>query len=321
MPSTDHERLLVKTARLYYEQEMTQAEISQQLRLSRQKVQRLLRQARDEGIVQISIRPLMGIYADLERDLEAHFGLREAVVVETTAYEDQPTVAREVGAGAAEYLLRVVQPGDAIVISWGGSLLGMVNALFANPTRSDVEGIRVIQGLGGLGDPTREVHAADLARRLAQALGGQATLLPAPGVAGTREACDAFYGDPHVRKALEQAAAANLAFMGIGAPRPDSILIREGAIVDWPELAALQEHGAAGDINLRYFDERGQLIPSDLDDRVIGLTLDAIRRIEQVVGVAGGAAKLKAIRGALEGRLIDVLVTDNQTARLLVERD
>jgi DNA-binding transcriptional regulator LsrR (DeoR family) len=240
-------------------------------------------------------------------------------VVETTAYEDQPTVAREVGAGAAEYLMRILQSHDKIVISWGGSLLGMVNALFSDPPPKDVEDVMVIQGLGGLGDPNSEVHGSDLTRRLAKALGAQAFLLPAPGVAGSRSAYDALYTDPHVAEALRRAREANLAFMGIGAPRPDSILVREGTIVSWPELAKLREQGAVGDINLRYFDERGQTIASDLDSRVIGLTLDEIRQIGHIVGVAGGSAKFNAIRAALVGKLVDVLVTDHLTAQRLLD--
>ncbi len=117
MTPTDHQRLLVKTARLYYEQSLTQAEIAERLRLSRPKVQRLLEQARSEGIAQISIRPIMGVFSEEERALEEQFGLREAVIVETSDYESQSTVAREVGAAAAEYLVRIIQPGDTLVIS------------------------------------------------------------------------------------------------------------------------------------------------------------------------------------------------------------
>lgn len=315
----DHGRLLVKVARLYYEQDLIQAEIARRLRLSRQKVQRLLSQAREEGVVQISIRPVMDTFADLEKAMEQKFGLREAVIVETTAYDDQPAVAREVGAGAAEYLLRVAQPGDKIVISWGGSLLGMVNAVAASPHREDLSHVTVIQGLGGLGDPNNETHASDLTRRLARALNGQALLLTAPGAAGTRIARDAFYNDPYVAQALQSALSAEIMFTGIGAPRPDSILVREGNIVTWPELEGLMDLGAVGDLNLRYFDARGQKISSDLDGRVIGLDLQQMRQINLVVGVAGGGAKHKAIEAALEGHLVDVLVTDHLTAqRLLV---
>ncbi len=315
MVSKDHERLLVKVARFYYEQELTQSEISNRLRLSRQKVQRLLKQAKDVNIVQITIRPVIGAFPELERMLENRFGLQEAVVIETTNFEDQFVVAREVGMGAADYLMRVVQPQDSIVISWGGSLLGMVNALYGGSQRSDLDGIKVIQGLGGLGDPNKEVHAADLTRRLAQVFGGEAVLLPTPAVAGTREARDTYFEDPFVSHILEQAQSAKLAVMGIGAPRLDSILMREGKIVTGQDLEYLGQNGAVGDINLRFFDENGKIVQSNFDQRVIGLTLDEIQRIERVVGVAGGSAKVSAIRGALAGQLVDVLVTDQITAK------
>jgi DNA-binding transcriptional regulator LsrR (DeoR family) len=318
--ATDHNRLLVKIARLYYEQDMTQAEIGKRLRLSRQKVQRLVHQARDQGVVRIGIRPIMGIFSDLEKGLEEQFGLREAVVVETSAYDNQPTVAREVGVGAADYLIRVVQSHDRIVLSWGGSLLGMVNTLSHHPSM-ELKDVTVIQGLGGLADPNNEIHAADLTRRLSKSLGGKALLLPAPGVAGNQPAREAHCGDPHVAGVLRQARAANLAFMGIGAPRPESILVQEGNIVTWQELAALKKLGAVGDINLRYFDDRGRKVPSDLDDRVIGLTLEEIGKIDHVVGVAGGTEKFGAIRAALRGKLVDVLVTDHMTARRLLQTE
>jgi DNA-binding transcriptional regulator LsrR (DeoR family) len=315
MLSPDHERLLVKVSRFYFEQELTQSEISKRLRLSRQKVQRLIKQAKEQGIVQITIRPVIGAFPDLERMLETRFGLQEAVVIETTNFEDQFVVAREVGVGAADFLMRVVQPRDSIVISWGGSLLGMVNALFGSYRRSDLDSIKVIQGLGGLGDPNKEVHAADLTRRLAQVLEGEAVLLPTPAVAGTPEARDTYFEDPFVCHVLEQAQTANLAVMGIGAPRLDSILMREGRIVTVEDLEGLKRKGAVGDMNLRFFNGKGKLVQSNFDQRVIGLTLDEIQIIERVVGVAGGAAKVSAIRGALAGKLVDVLVTDHITAQ------
>jgi DNA-binding transcriptional regulator LsrR (DeoR family) len=109
--------------------------------------------------------------------------------------------------------------------------------------------------------------------------------------------------------------------MGIGAPRPDSILVREGEIVKWPELEALSARGAAGDINLRYFDQGGNPVDSNLDARVIGLTLEEIGRIDRVIGIAGGETKVKAMRGALNGKLIDVLVTDHVTAQAILSID
>lgn len=314
-----NKRLLVKTAQLYYQQNYTQSEIAGKLQLSRQKVQRLLQQARQEGVVQINIRPILGTYTDLEEELERRFGLREVLIVEVSDFYDPVKVEQEVGSGAAEYLSRAVRPKESVVISWGGTLLGMVNALDARTETAGLDGTKVIQGLGGLGDPNKEVHAFDLTRRLAQVLGGEAVLLPTPGVAGTRETRDAFYADPFVKKILEQARRATMAVMGIGAPRRDSILIREGKIVNWSELENLSRKGAVGDINLRFFDKNGQPISSSLDERVIGLSLSEIVKINHVIGIAGGAAKVDAIRGALSGKLVHILVTDHVTAQKILE--
>jgi len=318
MSTSDHQRLLVKVSRLYYEQEQTQSEISKRLRLSRQKVQRLLKEARQEGVVQIRIRPVMDGFDDLEHVLEESYELREVIIVETTDYRDHDRVTREIGVAAAEFLLRVIQAHDTITVSWGSSLLGMVNALYATISSMDIDSLRVVQGLGGLGDPTNETHAAELTRRLASVLGGQAVLLPAPGIAGTQAAVDAFQTDPHVRRALQTAASANLAFMGIGAPRQDSILVQKGTIVNWEELNILKKRGAVGDINLRYFDRNGRLLESELNGRVIGLSLEEIRQINTGVGIAGGDAKFDAVKGALLGQLINVLITDDKTAQRLL---
>jgi len=183
----------------------------------------------------------------------------------------------------------------------------------------DLKDVTVIQGLGGLADPNNEIHAANLTRLLSRSLGGKALLLPAPGVAGNQKARDAHCSDPHVAEVLRQGRAANLAFMGIGAPRPKSILVQEGTIVTWQELATLKKLGAVGDLNLRYFDDCGRRVLSDLDERVIGLTLEEIGKIDHVVGVAGGAEKFGAIRAALRGKLVDVLVTDHMTAHGLLQ--
>ena len=313
----DYNRLLIKVARFYYERDMVQSQIATKLGLSRQKVQRLLKEAQETGIVRIGIAPITGIYSKLEQQLEEKYNLREAVIIETSDYDNLSIVSQEIGAGAAEYLLRVIQPQDKIVISWGTALLGMVNSLF-HQLEKKVKGIRVIQCLGGLVDPNHETHAAELTRRLALELNGLATLLPAPGAAGSKSVCQSFYADPHVKDALALAKSANIAFVSIGSPRKDSILVKNGDIIKWSEIAALKEKGAVGDINLRYFDKNGKIIGSEFNERVLGLTLEELKEIGHVVGVAGGKVKLSAIRGALAGNHIDVLVTEHITAKKLL---
>lgn len=316
----DHKRLLIKAARLYYEQDMTQAEISDQLRLSRQKIQRILNQAREEGIVSITIHPIMEVFPDLEKALEEQFNLSEALVVETSDPNNQNTIAREVGAGAAEYLWRILRPGDRIVMSWGNSLLGMVNALMSKP-HGQVKNLQVIQGLGGLGNPNVAIHGAELVRRTARALGAQPLLFPAPAIAASDTVRDAIYADPFVAHTLEVARSANVAFVGIGASDSDTIAVPDlWRFLPRSVFPNLLKKGAVGSINLRYFDKSGELVPSEINERIVGLTLDELKKIPRVVGVAGGSAKHKAVRAALEARLINVLVTDHLTAKAMFSK-
>ncbi|MCC6859522.1 MAG: sugar-binding transcriptional regulator [Bryobacterales bacterium] len=319
MRTLNQNRLLVKVARLYFEQDLTQAQIADRLRLTRQKVQRMLVQARETGVVQIRISPMMGLHPHLEKILEHRFDLVEAIVVETTDYTDQGTVARELGVAGAEYLLRAVRPRDRIVFSWGNSLLALVNALLY-PARVHAEELQVIQALGGLGDPNHEIHATQLVRNAARALGAQAILLPAPAVAGSAVACRAFYSDPYVCRVLETARTANLAFVGIGSSDAESILVPEFWNIMTPSmLATLKGRGAVGSINLRYFDRHGRAVASELDRLIVGLTLDELKQIHRVVGIAGGSTKLRAIEAALRAKLINVLITDHISAGRLAE--
>jgi len=316
----DHKRLLIKAARLYYEQDMTQAQIAEHLRLSRQKTQRILEEAREKGVVSITIHPITEIYSDLEEGLEKRYGLSEALIVETTDPNNQNVIAREVGAGAAEYLTRVIRPNDKVVLSWGNSLLGMVSSLNAT-SHTQVRNLQLIQGLGGLGDPNVAIHGAELVRRAARALGALAVLFPAPAIAATKALRDAIYRDSYVAHTLELARSANLAFVGIGSSDNDSIAVPDlWRFLPRSVLPNLLKKGAVGSINLRYFDRNGQLVPSEINDRIIGLTLDEFKRIPRVVGIAGGSAKVEAIRAALRAKLLNVLVTDNITATMLLEK-
>lgn len=314
----DRRRLLVKIARMYYEENLTQAEISVRLRMSRQKVQRIVGDAHEQGIVQISISPIAGIYSDMERALEARFGLKEALVVETVAYDNQIAIAKELGSAAAEYLMRISRPRDKIVLSWGSALLCMVNALPSNSLAPS--GISVIQGLGGLGNLNQEVHATRLVRRAASALNAEAVLLPAPAVASTRGAWDAFCKDPSIADVLDRARASDLAFVGIGSCEAETITMPDfWRAMTSGTLRDLMEHGAVGSINLRYFDANGKKVPSEFDKTVIGLTLSELKQIPHVVGVAGGAAKFKPIVAVLSAKLVNVLITDNVTAQELLK--
>ena len=306
-------RLLYKVAKAYYEDGLTQQEIGRRFGISRIRVSRLLQQAREERVVQIIISPQGGSHADLEREVEARYGLDEVVIV-SAAGDDSQSITRALGPAAARCLLRSLSGSEVLALTWGTAVLSVVDAM---PARHWPE-MRVVQALGGLGQPEAEVHGAEVVRRLGGILGARPRLLSAPGIVPSRLVRDALLGDPQISDTLALAAQADVALVGIGVVAAANSVVRQaGTILTEAEIAALQVRGAVGDIALRFFDDQGRSIGGELADRVVGLDLAQLRRIPRVIGVAGGPAKLAAIRAALRGRLVHTLVTDEATGRAL----
>jgi len=315
MARIDELRLMAKIARMYYTQGLRQTEICDRLNIHQSTVSRVLKRAEREGIVRISVSAPAGTHAELEDGLQSRYGLLEAVVVDSLQAEEQ--IARDLGAAAAFYLETTLKPKEILGISsWSAALLAMVNAM--HPTQR-WKGTRVVQILGGVGSPSAEVHATQVTRRLADLIGGEATLLPAPGVVGSSDARNVLLKDRFVREAVEWFPALTLALVGIGATEPSRALASSGNVFSPQELKLLAARGSVGDICLRFFNGTGGQVVTELNERVISIELSDLRKVRRVVGVAGGHRKRDAIAGALAGKLVNVLITDFATAEYLLE--
>ena len=308
-------RLLLKVSKLYYEQGLTQQQISDRLNLSRPKVSRLLKQSQLVGVVKINIIPQPGIHADLEGELEAKYGLLEAVVVGVSEPKSQNAVSREIGAGAAEYFSRITNSPSVIGISWGTTLQAMVDAIPAIDCRDS----HVVQLVGGLGIHESEAHATYITRRLVSQTNSKLSILPATGIVDNANVKKVFLSDSHVQEVFSLFKKINIAYVGIGAPILDSIVMRDGSIITEKELETLRSRGAVGDICMRYFDAGGSAIDSEVNNRVIGISLEDLKKVDHVVGVTGGPEKINAIRAALKGKIINVLITDHVSAKKVLE--
>jgi DNA-binding transcriptional regulator LsrR (DeoR family) len=307
--------LLEKVAKLYYEDGMTQEKIAQKLRISRPKVSRLLTEARAEGVVQIIVNSMPNGFEDLERELEMKTGLLDSVITRVSDPHDANLVSQELGSAAAQYFERIVQDGDVVGFTWGNTLSVMADQISPLKLRQ----MLIVQMVGGMGDPFSDAHAGDIARRAAQTLNAKLAVMPAPGIVDTVEMCEAMRKNKHVSHALSLGAEVKVAFVGIGSFRKDALLMRNEDIITWQEVDPLIKRGAVGDIGLRFFDIKGTRLHSEIDQRIIGVELDVIRKLERVVGVAGGTQKYDAILGAVRGKYINSLVTDEETARRLVQ--
>jgi DNA-binding transcriptional regulator LsrR (DeoR family) len=314
MPRIDELRMIARVARMYYEWEMRQSEIAKQLGLSQATVSRLIKRSKEEGIIRISVNLPKGVYIELEETLVKKYGLRDAIVVDSLD-DNEDLIRRDLGAATAYYLESAIRPNEVIGISsWSSTLLASVDALHSVPRKSSV---KVVQILGGIGNPAAEVHATHLTSRMAQLVNGTAVYLPVSGVLATSAARDILMADEVAQQAIRLFDHVTTALVGIGAVEPSPLLAQSGNIFGPQDLEMLRHEKAVGDILLRFFGQDGNLVETGLEKRVISMTLEQLSKVSRAIGVAGGSRKYDAILGALRGHWINILVTDHFTARRL----
>ncbi len=309
-------RLIAKIARLYYERSWTQPEIAHRLQLSQATVSRMLKRARKEQIVRISITPPSGSYPDMEDCLQKRYNLRDIVVAESED-ESEEEIIHAIGAAAAYYLETTLEQGEIIgVSSWSTTLGAMVRSLkqFSRQTNTTV-----VQVLGGIGNPSAENHATNLVRRFANLLNGKACFLPAPGVVATADIRESFLRDSFVNETISLFDKITLALVGIGSVEPSRMLLNSGNAFNEEELHSLAAMGAVGDICLHFFNNNGTPIESKFEDRVFGMNYEQLKKTNRSIGIAGGKRKVEAIQAAMKGGWINILITDRFTARFLCE--
>jgi len=307
-------RLLQKVSKLYYDNNLTQKEISGRLKISRPKVSRLLKQAKDFGIVKITISGIPGIHTDIENALENKYEIDEVYIVEVSDPHSQIAVSTEIGVAAADYFVRAVTDPSMIGISWGTTLRAMADSI----PNLDYRKSKLIQVLGGLGLPESEAHATYILRRMVAQIGSKLHLLTLPGILDHASVKQAVLSESYVKEVYALFKKLDIVFLGLGAPTPESVIMRDGTILTEAELKMLLDKGAVGDIALRFLDKDGNIVQSEINDRVIGISLEELKNIKQVIGLAGGPDKVDIIRAALRGKFINHLITDQLTGKKLL---
>lgn len=314
--STSDERervsLLLKVARMYYEEGATQAQIAKRVGYSRPTVSRLLTEAREEGVVHIRITHPLERAMSMEKALAEKFGLIGTRIAES---KDLGNLTQNVARCAADYLIETSPEDSVITVSNGFA----VNATIEAMPRMNWLASRVIQAIGSVSNEEVQVDASETCRRLAGQLGGRHIALPAPLVVSAPEVAYSLIQSQQVAGILHYAATADTALVGIGTIEDRKKGYIFDGYVEEETSAILQRDGAVGHICGHHFNAQGEHIVTPLCARTIGINLKQIRRLPRVVGVAWGEHKLDAIRGALRGKLVSVLITDRATAEALLE--
>ncbi len=315
MPAPRELDTLVAAARLYYLENLSQAEVAQRLGTSRSNVSRMLAAAIEQGVVEIRINDPAGRDRELEKELRSRFGLRAVRVAQRSTNGDPD---RQVGTQASRFLLDELRDGMTVALSWGRALQTMVWQTTADHDYA----VELVPLVGGLSAVDNEVSGHELVRELASRLGATYRYLHAPATLTTAEAREALANEQSIDQALSQARRADIAFVGIGSPaHGSSAAILSALALDDDERAQFWKSEPVGDIAARYFDADGSPILGAVHDRVLAVTLRDLGAIRTVVGLAAGRIKAASVLGALHGRLIDVLVCDEALARAVLSLD
>jgi len=311
MSHVDELRQITRIARMYYLDEMKQTEIAKRLHLSQATVSRLLRRSQAEGIVQIRIEPPRGTFLDLEERLQTRYGISEVVIADCHDTSDAQ-ILRRVGEAAAHYLESSLRGEEVLgMSSWSEALLKIVESL---PQMKHQSASVIVQMLGGMGNPGVQAYATNLAVRMASLTHAEPKLLSVQGVAASPQARDALMSDPFVQHTLSFFPKITTALVGIGCVEPSKFLADSGNVFTQTELDDLRDTGAVGDVCLHFFRKDGTPVESPLEQRVIGVSLQQLRAVDRVIGVASGARKVAAMAGAMRSGLLDILITDHMTA-------
>lgn len=308
MSITDNTRLIIKVCQLYYEENLSQKEISTQLRISRPQISRILAYARSNNIVSIKINNPFSKETELERALVERFGLKDALVVNTNGVPGNQALV-ELGIQAGSQMETYISDNNLVGLMSGKTISELVKAV----GKFERRGVEFVPLIGGIGSGGADWHANFIAQNFAERVGGKYYILNAPVIVQSKEAKEMLINEPNIKEVLQKAEKCDVAILGIGQVSVESTNVKAGAL-SAKDIEQLKKAGAVASVCASYLDANGRIIENDITDRSIGVTLNGLKKCKRKIAVAIGSSKVEAIKAVLFGRHIDVLITNIETA-------
>lgn len=303
----------VTISRLYYLEGATQAQIAKQLNLSRPTISRALQYARDNNIVNIQVNDPLSNVDDLKAQLQRKYHLDDVVIADVGSAGNYQEDLDLLGQAAAAYLPQIIQDNDTIGISWGRTLAAVARHL----QPSDRKNVQVVYLKGTVANSTHNNFVVEVTKHFNACYHTQAEILPLPVIFDNQDIKKMVVKDRFIHGILTAAQQAQVALFTVGTTAPDATLFELGYL-NKEEITKLQKE-SVGDIVSQFVDADGQIVDPALTARTVALPIGQLKEKRQAVLIAGGMAKLPAIRAALAGRYANVLVTDTNVALHLID--
>ena len=309
----EEERFLARVAWACEIEGVTQAEAAARFGVTRLRVNKALGEARRRGIVRVSISSPYASCTEAEAALKQRFGLRAAYV--TPSPGDPKDIQTIVGTGLGHHLSAVLARPEVALVGMGwGNTLNLATRYMSRVNRPDLE---IVSAMGGL---TRgsDLNSFEVTTRLAKLCNARHSYFTAPLYAGSSESRDTLIRQAVFRELLDKIRSADVMVMAAGDMSERSLLVRDGL----PTGATVQElvaAGAVGDVLGYILDAEGQPVAHPINACVIGVELEELRGIRDVILAAGGLHKVPILKAVLRRGLVDTFVTDDDTARAVMD--
>ncbi|KFF66038.1 sugar-binding transcriptional regulator [Pectobacterium brasiliense] len=305
--------LLTEIAVAYYENQQTQEEIASRFGISRIKVGRLLKRARAEGIVEINVRYHPVFSSQLEQQFIKSFGIKRALIA--IDHHDEDEQRQQVASLVSTYLSSILKNGMSVAVGQGRNVAAVASHVGVFPERH----CKFICGIGGTQRDGELIDADHISRHLARKFNATSETLYAPAYVENSALKSSFMQNRLINDTLERASKADIALVGLGDMNENSFMVQLGWFTSQEIITARQDEGVVGDIaGYAFLDIQGRPVDTVMNDRVIGLSLDQLRKIPYVIAIASENTKATAILAALRSGIVDVIATSASNARTVL---
>lgn len=305
MSSIYERSLLTKVVWMYYIEGMTQKSIADAIGVSRLKVIKMLEEARSENLIQFKIPVADREKIEIEQALTKHYQLKDVFIVPT---DDQDNINESIAQAAAMYINDMISDNAYINMGYGDTLGRVLN----NLANISDKRLSIISMTGGV--------APYLPNNKSHIFNAQLYLLPSPLLMSSAQTAKNILLEEPIKEIMEMTNLANISVVGIGGMDDEATIIKSD-ILGKKDFIKLEMKGAVGDVLMHFIDKDGQLVTSDIEEKLVGIGLEKVKSFDNVIGVAAGKNKISAIRAALKGGYINTLVTDEKTAKELIKEE
>lgn len=319
MALSDNERytLKLKALRMLYNDNFSQTEIAEALNISRVTLNKLLEEAKNDGMVRIDVIDIRNTGRNLSAEIELYkrFNLRNVILTDCTDLDEEKTNLK-IAKVAAEVFDRYITNDFSIGVTWGRTTKNVATMI---SERQNLRNVTVYSLVGTTCDSTDAIQSSVVAQIIAQKLHGSVKIVTAPFLCSNAKLCKELKNEAQISYVLNSVKSNDINIVGIGRSPERGMKSLNTLPLNEEEINELADANAVGDIGGNFFDINGKPCKANINNRIVTISLDDLRKHNLVMGVGGGKGKARAILGALRGGFIDVLVTDVETAGRVLE--